>query len=97
MNDDDEFDEGSQVVIGRTHFFTGDRRTYQGMPVSSVVDAKDRSMGDQGSVSGLARRKGASAWTWDDGEYGRKESDYLPWSKRERAKKMKTYDRLFDE
>lgn len=54
--EDDDFDEGMQVIIGRTHIFTGDQRHYKGMPATSVVDFKDRSLGESGSVSGLARR-----------------------------------------
>lgn len=56
--EDDEFDEGTVVVIGRTHFFTGEMRNYVGMPAFSVMDGKDRVMGD--SVSGAARRRGST-------------------------------------
>lgn len=42
--DDDDFDEGSQVVIGRTHFYTGGQRYYKGMPATSTLDGKDRAM-----------------------------------------------------
>eukprot|EP00535_Pseudo-nitzschia_heimii_P007512 CAMPEP_0197188338 /NCGR_PEP_ID=MMETSP1423-20130617/17634_1 /TAXON_ID=476441 /ORGANISM="Pseudo-nitzschia heimii, Strain UNC1101" /LENGTH=572 /DNA_ID=CAMNT_0042640145 /DNA_START=223 /DNA_END=1942 /DNA_ORIENTATION=- len=58
LDEDDDFDEGTQVIIGRTHFFTGDQRNYKGMPATSVVDAKDRSLGEVGSVSGLAAEEG---------------------------------------
>lgn len=88
---DDDWDEGSTFVIGRTHFFTGEQRTYQGMPASSAIDAKDRAIGDAGSaVSGLARRRRTTSrqgTLWEEGEYGRRDSDYLPWTKRERKKK----------
>jgi hypothetical protein len=58
LNLDDDWDEGTQVIIGRTHFFTGEQRTFQGMPATSAMDAKDRSMGESGgAVSGLARRR----------------------------------------
>jgi len=92
LDEDDEFDEGTQVVIGRTHFFTGDQRNYKGMPATSVVDAKDRSLGEAGAVSGLARRRGSTSRkqnVWEDGEYGRRSKDFLPWSLRERKEKEK--------
>lgn len=58
LNLDEDWDEGTQVVIGRTHFFTGEQRTYPGMPASSSMDAKDRSTGEGGgTISGLARRR----------------------------------------
>jgi len=82
LEDDDEFDEGTQVIIGRTHFFTGDQRNYIGMPATSAVDAKDRYLGEAGSVSGLARRRGSisrKSNVWDEGEYGRRTKDHLPW------------------
>jgi hypothetical protein len=93
LDNDEDWDEGMQVVIGRTHFYTGEQRNYRGMPASSVVDSKDRSMGDLGGsrVSGLARRRRTSTRKinqWENGEYGRRESDYLPWSKKERPKKV---------
>jgi hypothetical protein len=90
--EDDDFDEGTHVIIGRTHFFTGDQRNYQGMPATSVVDAKDRSLGEAGAVSGLARRRGVPCRkqnVWDDGEYGRRNKDFMPWGLRERKEKQK--------
>uniref|UniRef100_A0A7S3KZF8 Uncharacterized protein n=1 Tax=Amphora coffeiformis TaxID=265554 RepID=A0A7S3KZF8_9STRA len=38
LEDDNEadYDEGTVVVIGRVHFFTGDARIYQGMPATST-------------------------------------------------------------
>ena len=92
LDEDDDFDEGTQVIIGRTHFFTGDQRNYKGMPATSVVDAKDRSLGEVGSVSGLARRRGSTSRTqnvWEEGEYGRRNKDFLPWGLRERKGKEK--------
>lgn len=92
LDEDDDFDEGTEVIIGRTHFFSGDKRNYIGMPATSVVDAKDRSLGDAGSVSGLARRRGATSrkqGVWEDGEYGRRNKDFLPWGLRERKGKEK--------
>ena len=62
LNLDDDWDEGTQVIIGRTHFFTGEQRTYKGMPASSAIDSKDRSTGEAGgAVSGLARRRRTSS------------------------------------
>jgi hypothetical protein len=34
--EDEDHDEGTVVVLGRTHFFTGDMRTYVGMPAESI-------------------------------------------------------------
>lgn len=91
LDQDDDWDEGTQVVIGRTQFFTGEQRLYTGMPASSVVDSKDRSMGESGgSISGLARRRRTNSRngnSWAEGEYGRRDSDYLPWTKRDRNSK----------
>jgi len=44
--DDDDDDEGSedigtQVVIGRTHMFSGEKRIYAGMPASSTAEEAD--------------------------------------------------------
>mmetsp|Transcript_699 Transcript_699/g.1455 ORF Transcript_699/g.1455 Transcript_699/m.1455 type:complete len:623 (+) Transcript_699:410-2278(+) len=99
LDEDDDFDEGTQVAIGRTHFFTGDQRNYKGMPATSVVDAKDRSLGEAGAVSGLARRRGSTSRkqnVWADGEYGRRSKDFLPWGLRERKEKEK-YEWIEDE
>jgi len=91
LNVDDDWDEGSKVIIGRTHFFTGAQRIYPGMPASSVIDGRDRSMGSGGGpISGLARRRRSpfrQGGQWDEGEYGRRDSDYVPWSKKERRRK----------
>ena len=95
LDDDDDFDEGTEVVIGRTHFFTGDKRSYNGMPATSAVDAKDRALGESGSVSGLARRRGAvsrKSNVWEDGEYGRRTRDHLPWGLRDRPGKGKSLE-----
>lgn len=81
LDEDDEFDEGTVVVIGRTHFFTGEMRKYVGMPATSATDAKDRtSMGADG-ISGAGRRRGAvhrSGGLWDDQDWGKKDSDRYP-------------------
>ncbi|GKY93638.1 hypothetical protein MPSEU_000331200 [Mayamaea pseudoterrestris] len=68
LYDDEEYDEGSVVVIGRTHFFTGENRMYVGMPAASskVPKAGDRS-------SGEARRKNAAIQSqrlWSESNYG---------------------------
>ena len=97
LDNDEDWDEGSQVIIGRTHLYTGDQRTYFGMPASSVVDAKDRSMGEGGSVSALARRRRTTSRQgslWEDGEFGRRENDYLPWNKRERPQRLANLEGL---
>jgi hypothetical protein len=85
--EDEEFDEGTVVVIGRTHFFTGEMREYVGMPATSVVDRKDRVRGD--NISGAARRRAPvhrKGERYDDGDWGHKEEDFSPWSKLERGK-----------
>lgn len=85
LQEDEDYDEGTVLVMGRTHFFTGEMREYVGMPATSVTDAKDRILGD--AVSGAARRRGVvhrSGAMWEDGEWGRKDVDYLPWSRMER-------------
>lgn len=76
--DDDDVDDGATIIIGRTQFFMGEMRHYTGMPASSTMDGKDRSLG---KVSGSARRRGAvhrQGDRWREGDYGQKEKDYLP-------------------
>ena len=90
LNDDEDFDDGSTVIIGRTHFFTADQRVYPGMPASSNIDLKDRMTGERGTVSGAARRRSTvhrQGSVWEDGEFGRREGDYSPWSKREKSRR----------
>ena len=92
LDEDDDFDEGTQLIIGRTHFFTGDQRAYKGMPATSAVDAKDRALGDAGNVSGFARRRGSTnrlETQWNEGEFGRREKDFMPWGMRERVAREK--------
>ena len=77
--DEDEYDEGATVVIGRTQFFMGEMRQYTGMPASSTIDGKDKKLGNE-AVSGSARRRGAvhrQGDRWNDGDFGRKEKDML--------------------
>ncbi|KAG7341963.1 2'-5' RNA ligase superfamily-domain containing protein [Nitzschia inconspicua] len=90
LDDDDDFDEGTQVIIGRTHFFTGDQRNYKGMPATSTVDTKDRLLGGVNRISGAARRRGGMSRQgpgWQDGEYGRRKWDYLSWGMQEGTSK----------
>jgi hypothetical protein len=64
LSEDDDFDEGSVVVIGRTHFFTGEMRNYVGMPAFSATDGKYRALSDKpgsGRKSGAAHQKGSEA------------------------------------
>jgi len=89
-DEEDELDEGTVLVIGRTHFFTGEMRLYVGMPAMSQVDAKDQAFGT--TISAAARRRGTVHRSgWKDGEWGKKEDDVSPWSKNERSKRQ---DRL---
>jgi len=76
--DDDDVDDGATIIIDRTQFFMGEMRHYTGMPASSTMDGKDRSLG---KVSGSARRRGAvhrQGDRWREGDFGQKEKDYLP-------------------
>jgi hypothetical protein len=80
LEEDEDLDEGATIIIGRTQFFMGEERQYTGMPASSTMDGKDRVLGDS-EVSGSARRRGAvhrQGDRWQEGDYGRKEKDYLP-------------------
>ena len=78
LMDDDEWDEGATVIIGRTQFFTGEARQYVGMPAMSATDAKDRvHLGD--GVGATVRRKGTvhrKGERWNEGDFGRKEGDW---------------------
>ena len=86
--DDDDYDQGTVVVIGRTHFFTGEARDYVGMPAFSVNDGKDRV-----GVSGAARRRGvihrSSARLNEQGNWGRNSDDFLPRTSKEIARQKK--------
>ena len=65
------------------------------------MDSRDKSLEDVGSVSGLGRRRRTNERSrnnqWEDGEYGRRQSDYLPWTKREKPKKMERLLEIRDE
>lgn len=80
LEEDEDLDDGATIIIGRTQYFMGEMRQYTGMPAASTMDGKDRVMEDSG-VSGSARRRGAvhrQGDRWQEGDYGRKEKDYLP-------------------
>jgi hypothetical protein len=98
LNDDEEYDAGATVIIGRTHLFSGEQRIYPGMPASSTVDSKDRKSGaDGGLISGAARRRSTvhrQGTLWKDGEFGQRESDYSPWSKREKSERRRQEDKF---
>jgi hypothetical protein len=65
LSEDDDFDEGSVVVIGRTHFFTGEMRNYVGMPAFSATDGKYRALSDK---PGSGRKAGAAYQKGSDGD-----------------------------
>ena len=98
LNDDEEYDAGATVIIGRTHLFSGEQRIYPGMPASSTVDSKDRKSGaDGGLISGAARRRSTvhrQGSLWEDGEFGHRKSDYSPWSKREKSERRRNEDKF---
>ena len=78
LDDDDDYDEGQIVVIGRTSFFSGEARSYVGMPASSVIDGKDRILGD--GMNAASRRRGSGAARTANlaksGEFGFQETDH---------------------
>jgi hypothetical protein len=91
LEEDEEYDAGTVVVIGRTQLFTGEMRTYVGMPACSVLDGRDKAHGES-YVSGAARRRTTvhrSGSLYDDGDWGQKQIDYEPWGMRERTKRNK--------
>jgi len=77
LDDDEEWDEGASVVIGRIHFFVGEMRQYIGMPASSTMDGKDRVMGD-GISAAVRRSPSMSRQTnrWEEGEYGHRDGHF---------------------
>lgn len=88
LEEDDDFDEGTVLLMGRTYFFTGEMRLFVGMPATSVMDGKDRLTGDT-AISGATRRRGSTHRAgnlWSDGEWGRKDVDLTPWSKADRGR-----------
>merc|ERR1712232_688579 len=70
LNNDENYDEGTVMVMGRTHFFTGELRLYVGMPATSARDFKDRNSG--GGMNGAERRKRSVVYTKNlvEGDYG---------------------------
>jgi len=76
LADDEDWDEGATIVVGRTQFYMGESRQYVGMPASSTMDGKDRILGEE--VSANMRRRGSThrkANRWDDGDFGMKLKD----------------------
>lgn len=72
-DEDDEIDEGTVVVIGRTHFFTGEMRLYVGMPATSTSDLQ---VSPGSSDWALSRRRGAVRHSRrQDGEFGQAMAD----------------------
>jgi hypothetical protein len=78
LDEDDDYDEGQVVVIGRTTFFSGEARSYGGMPASSVIDGKDRALGD--GMNAASRRRGSAAARTANlakiGDFGNQETDF---------------------
>jgi len=77
LSDDEDWDEGATIVIGRTQFYMGEMRQYIGMPASSTIDGKSIILGNESSAS--ARRRGAvhrKARYWGDGDFGQKETKW---------------------
>ena len=78
LDDDDDYDEGQVVVLGRTSFFSGEARSYVGMPASSAIDGKDRLLGD--GMNAASRRRGSGAARTANlaksGEFGFQETDH---------------------
>ena len=83
---DDNFDEGTVVIIGWTHFFTGGQHTYSGMLASSHVDAKDCNNDGSHVVANCQRHNCWSSGLWEDGDLGHCNKD-LMWSTKEQTKR----------
>ena len=79
LEEEEEFDEGTVVVIGRTQFFTGEARKYVGMPASSALDAQNRMNGEQFATAAARRLRGISAKGFNDGDFGSRR--FLSWGK----------------
>lgn len=60
-DDEDEFEDGTAIVFGRTHLFTGEKRTYLNMPASSI-DESESSFPLQAFRPGIGSNLG-TAWT----------------------------------
>jgi hypothetical protein len=95
--DEEEYDAGTVVVMGRSQFFTGEMRTYVGMPASCVLDGRDTTAYGTTFVSGAARRRTVvhrSGTLYQDGDWGQKSMDYEPWGMRERTKRKLRKNRV---
>jgi hypothetical protein len=70
--DEDDVDEGTVVVIGRTHFFTGEMRHYVGMPATSTTEqqASITTTGSSGDTGALRRKGAVHPSRLRDGEFG---------------------------
>jgi hypothetical protein len=70
LDDEAYEDEGTVVVIGRTHFLSGEMRIYDGMPAASAVDGRDKIMGS--GVDAETRRKATqkSLRNYEEGGFG---------------------------
>jgi hypothetical protein len=70
--DEDDVDEGTVVVIGRTHFFTGEMRHYVGMPATSTSEhqAAISTTGSSGDTGSARRKSSVTLSRLLGGEFG---------------------------
>jgi hypothetical protein len=70
--DEDDVDEGTVVVIGRTHFFTGEMRHYVGMPAASTSEnqAAISTTGSSGDTGTSRRKSSVTLSRLLEGEFG---------------------------
>jgi hypothetical protein len=70
--DEDDVDEGTVVVIGRTHFFTGEMRHYVGMPATSTSEhqAAISTTGSSGDTGTSRRKSSVTLSRLLEGEFG---------------------------
>jgi hypothetical protein len=70
--DEDDVDEGTVVVIGRTHFFTGEMRHYVGMPATSTSEhqAAIPTTGSSGDTGASRRKSSVTLSRLLEGEFG---------------------------
>ena len=54
FDEEDDFEIGTTVVIGRTHVFSGEARSYSGMPASSMAEEEYGGFRTMGSDSFLS-------------------------------------------
>jgi len=69
-DDDDEGEEGFVFVLGRTHFFSGEMRYFDGMPAASVVD-RDQNLSESRNNASVRRKSTAKA-PWSDEDFGQR-------------------------